>query len=140
MTATELVGFCQRWTEAMQRQDFDAVAEFYSQTAEIHSPLAGSVIGRDGFLKASEAFVSAFPEATYVFEAPIVCDDRAAVIAEINAHHVGPLMGLAPTGRSVHFTIVFALDIRDGAIVRDRRIYDFTGMLVQAGVLKAKPA
>jgi hypothetical protein len=28
----------------------------------------------------------------------------------------------------------------DGAVVHERRIYDFTGMLVQIGVLKAKPA
>jgi predicted ester cyclase len=140
MTATELVAFCQRWKEVMQRQDIDAAAEFYSQDAEIQSPLAGSVIGREGFLKASEAFSGAFADATIVFEPPIVGDDRAAVVGEINAHHVGPLMGLAPTGRSVHVTIAFALDIRDGLIVRDRRIYDFTGMLVQAGVLKAKPA
>jgi predicted ester cyclase len=140
MTATELVALCMRWQEAIQRHDFAAAAEFYSENADIHSPLAGSITGREGFLKASDAFVSAFPEATYVFEPPIACEDRAAVIANISAHHVGPLMGLAPTGRSVHFTIVFALDIRDGAIVRDRRIYDFTGMLVQAGVLKAKPA
>ena len=30
--------------------------------------------------------------------------------------------------------------VRDGLIVRDRRIYDFTGLLLQIGILKAKPA
>jgi hypothetical protein len=30
--------------------------------------------------------------------------------------------------------------VADGLIVHERRIYDFTGMLVQIGVLKAKPA
>jgi hypothetical protein len=28
---------------------------------------------------------------------------------------------------------------RDGLIIEERRIYDFTGLLVQVGVLKAKP-
>ena len=31
-------------------------------------------------------------------------------------------------------------DLRGDKIVRERRIYDFTGMLVQIGVLKARPA
>ena len=33
-----------------------------------------------------------------------------------------------------------ALDVTDGAIVRERRIYDFTGLLIQLGVLKSRPA
>ncbi|MGH9146149.1 MAG: hypothetical protein ACRD1Q_05525 [Vicinamibacterales bacterium] len=30
--------------------------------------------------------------------------------------------------------------LRDGQIVHERRIYDFTGILIQVGLLKAKPA
>jgi hypothetical protein len=30
--------------------------------------------------------------------------------------------------------------LENGKIVRERRIFDFTGLLVQIGVLKAKPA
>jgi len=29
--------------------------------------------------------------------------------------------------------------VKDGLIVRERRIYDFTGMAVQVGAIKAKP-
>ncbi len=29
--------------------------------------------------------------------------------------------------------------LKDGKVVHERRIYDFTGMLIQIGVLKAKP-
>jgi hypothetical protein len=35
---------------------------------------------------------------------------------------------------------VFFYELKHGRIVRERRIYDFTGMLVQIGILKAKPA
>ena len=34
----------------------------------------------------------------------------------------------------------FVYTLRDGAIVHERRILDFTGVLIQVGVLKAKPA
>jgi hypothetical protein len=30
--------------------------------------------------------------------------------------------------------------MQDGFIARERRIYDFTGLLVQVGAIKAKPA
>ena len=35
--------------------------------------------------------------------------------------------------------MVFLFEFQDGRIVRERRIYDFTGLLVQIGVLSAKP-
>ncbi|MBP1606970.1 MAG: hypothetical protein H6Q08_2344, partial [Acidobacteria bacterium] len=34
---------------------------------------------------------------------------------------------------------VFLLRLRGGAIAEERRIYDFTGLLTQIGVLRAKP-
>jgi hypothetical protein len=34
---------------------------------------------------------------------------------------------------------VFLYELNGLTIVRERRIYDFTGMLVQIGALKAKP-
>jgi len=36
--------------------------------------------------------------------------------------------------------MVFVCRVADGFVTHERRIYDFTGMLVQLGVLKAKPA
>ena len=49
-------------------------------------------------------------------------------------------MGLAPTGKPFRIPIVYLFTFDDRFIVHERRIYDFTGMLVQIGVLKAKPA
>ena len=34
---------------------------------------------------------------------------------------------------------VLVFELRDGKITHERRLYDFTGLLVQVGVLKAKP-
>ncbi len=35
---------------------------------------------------------------------------------------------------------VFFYQLENGKIVRERRIYDFTGLLVQIGVIKARPS
>jgi hypothetical protein len=48
--------------------------------------------------------------------------------------------GLAATGRKVQVAFAFVYEFRDGLIAHERRILDFTGVLVQVGVLKTKPA
>jgi hypothetical protein len=49
-------------------------------------------------------------------------------------------MGLPPSGRQFRFRAVFLLRVGDGLVVEEQRIYDFTGLLVQIGALKAKIA
>ena len=51
----------------------------------------------------------------------------------------GGFMGLAPTGRRVSIPVVFLYEFEAGLITRDRRVYDFTSVLLQVGALKAKP-
>jgi predicted ester cyclase len=70
----------------------------------------------------------------------LVDDQRAAVMATFTGTDRGGFMGMPATGRRVTIPVVFLYEFRDGKIVRDRRVYDFTGMLVQVGTLKAKPA
>jgi predicted ester cyclase len=48
-------------------------------------------------------------------------------------------MGVPPTGRPFSISLVSLCELRDGLIVQEQRVYDFTGMLLQVGALKAKP-
>jgi hypothetical protein len=41
---------------------------------------------------------------------------------------------------AVTIPVAFLYEFKDGKIVRDRRMYDFTGLLIQLGTLRAKPA
>ena len=52
----------------------------------------------------------------------------------------GGFMGLRPTGKPFRLPVVWIFKVSDGQFVHVRAIYDFTGLLVQIGVLKAKPA
>ena len=49
-------------------------------------------------------------------------------------------LGFEPTGKRFQMSMAFVHRLKDRKIVHERRIYDFTGVLVQIGVLKAKPA
>ncbi|MBI3493218.1 MAG: hypothetical protein HY047_15780 [Acidobacteria bacterium] len=61
--------------------------------------------------------------------------------APINATHVNDFFGLPGTNKRIEIrhSRLFQID-EAGLIAHERRIYDFTGLLVKVGVLRAKPA
>ena len=61
-------------------------------------------------------------------------------IATLQGTDIGGFMGLPPSGKAFRVPAVFTYQLSSGKIVREQRIYDFTGVLVQIGTLKAKPA
>jgi steroid delta-isomerase-like uncharacterized protein len=140
MTRHDVLDLIVRWQNAAAGRDVATYAACYSDTAQIHSPMAGAVTGREGAVKVFTAFFSAFPDGVFVWEEPIIDGPRIAAVAGVSGTSVGEFMGLPPSGKAFRVSMVFLLDVQDGLIVRDRRNYDFTGWLIQVGVLRAKPA
>ena len=70
----------------------------------------------------------------------IIDGDSVAQIVSIEGKDVGDFLGLPPTGKSFRLPGVFLYAMQDGLIARERRIYDFTALLIQIGLLKARPA
>ena len=60
-------------------------------------------------------------------------------IGEVRGTDTGGFMGLPPTRKPFRVPMVMLCTVKDGYIVREQRIYDFTGMLMQIGLLKGKP-
>jgi predicted ester cyclase len=85
------------------------------------------------------AWFAAFPDAAIVGEDLLVEDNRAVWLVRISGTDTGGFMGLPATGKPFIVPVVLLYTLKDGQVVREKRIYDFTGMLIQIGVLKAKP-
>ena len=79
-------------------------------------------------------------DATIEVEELLIDGDRVVEIGTLRATDTGGLMGMAPSGKLAVIPIVGLSKVRNGEIVYERRVYDFTGLLVQIGVLKARPA
>jgi steroid delta-isomerase-like uncharacterized protein len=139
MTRNDIVKLVDDWQLALDRRNPVAFVRLYADTATVESPLGGAVVGREAIQKAFESFFSAFPDATFTPEPPRIDGHDVIIVSSIAGTHAGGFAGLPPSGRPFRFAIVFVLDVRDGLIHRDRRIYDFTGLMVQIGMLKAKP-
>jgi steroid delta-isomerase-like uncharacterized protein len=139
MTRNEVAALLERRRDALERRDMRAFGALYAESAVLESPLASSATGPEAIVAATGAFLEAFPHATITEGAPVIDEGRAAIAAEVSGTHEGRFMGLAPTGRPFRFPVVFLFECDDDHIARERRVYDFTGLLVQIGVLKAKP-
>jgi steroid delta-isomerase-like uncharacterized protein len=140
MTRDDVVAVLARRYDAIVRRDMDALRKLYAADARLHSPLAGDVVGPDAIVTATESFFLAFPDAGLVEEPAVVDGNRAVIVGDVAGTQLGAIMGLPPSGRAFRFVLACVFVLRDGLIVEERRVYDFTGLLIQIGVLKAKPA
>ena len=139
MTRNEIVALFQRRQEAWEDLDAKTLAADYTDASVIESPSAGVHTGRDAE-KAIGVFFDAFLDLTMTVDALVIDGDIVVTILSFEGTHMRPLLGFEPTGKRFHLSAAFVHRLKDRKIIHERRIYDFTGLLVQIGVLKAKPA
>jgi steroid delta-isomerase-like uncharacterized protein len=140
MTREEVVSLFSRRAAAQGDHDAEALASLYSDACVVESPLGGTHQGRDAIAHVFGTFFDAFPDLELTQEELIIDGDHVVQVGTLSGTDTGGLMGMAPSGRPALVPMVIVCRVADGLIVHERRIYDFTGMLVQIGVLKAKPA
>jgi len=118
-----------------------------SPLADQHTPdcvmdkhLAGRIEGRAAIAQVYDAWFRAFPDNVLTADRVIIDGHRLAQTVTQSGTDTGDFLGLPPTGKSFRLPIVWLFTIADGRFHYVRPLYDFTRLLVQIGVLKAKPA
>ena len=96
--------------------------------------------GRRAILDSYRSIFTIFPDWRFESDALVVDGARAVQVFTIQATHVGEFMGMEGSGRTCEIQGVCIFEMSDGVIAHERRIYDFTGLLIQLGVLRSKPA
>lgn len=139
MTREAIVALFDRRQEAINQHDVTALAALHSEACVIESPMSGTVHGREAIGKVYETWMTAFPDLVGSQEDLVIDGDRVAQLTTLVGTDTGGFMGLAPSNKKFRIPLVVVCTVADGQIVQERRVYDFTGMLVQIGVLKARP-
>jgi steroid delta-isomerase-like uncharacterized protein len=139
MTRDQILAIFESRRAAYDRRDAAALAADYAVDCVVESPTAGKQQGKDAAERVLQTVFDAL-DVTLRQESIIIDGDSVAQVVSIEGHDVGPLLGLSPTGKSFLVPGVFLYDLKDGLIVRERRLYDFAGLLIQIGLLKVKPA
>ena len=107
-----------------------------------HQPDIPDRPGAEEILGSYRSLFTTFPDWQYIGEEPLVDGDgdRLAQQFVVHATHSAEFMGLPGSGRKFDIQGVRVLDMKEGLIAFERRYYDFTGLLIQLGVLRGKPA
>jgi len=140
MTRQQMLDFFKHREEAYDDLDAAALAADYADHAVIESPTAGTHTGPEAAERTFRVVFSAFLDLTTKVDDLIIDGNSAVTVVSIEGTHIGEFLGIPPTGKRFIMSAVFFYYLEDGKIVRERRIYDFTGLLVQIGVLKARSA
>jgi steroid delta-isomerase-like uncharacterized protein len=139
MTRDDIIGFFARLDAAWKALDPVALAADYAPDCAYESPLAGAVVGRAAIEAIYRGLFASFPDFALETTDLVIDSDRAVQIVVASGTDRGGFMGLPPTGKHFRFPAMVAYTLKDGLITRQQTVYDFTGWLVQIGVLKAKP-
>jgi steroid delta-isomerase-like uncharacterized protein len=141
MTSAEIHAFCERYARAVERSDAAALAENYSENCEVVSPIFGVVNGKPKLEASFRDLFRAFSD-TMVQVNDVIVDetrrDRAVLLFTSYGVHKGEIFGVAGTGRRFEVRGAFVFTFDGDKICKETRLYDFTGMLMQLGILKAR--
>ena len=140
LTRAELQSAVDRLQEAFNRRDPTAIAECHTLDGVIESPMFATLRGRKAIEEAQRAFFTSFPDVAATIDATLIDPPHIAVFVTMHATHVNEFFGLPGTGRHIEVRVARLLRMDGDLVAHEARIYDFTGLLVQVGVLRAKPA
>jgi steroid delta-isomerase-like uncharacterized protein len=143
MTTDDIRRFCADYVRSWERNDVSALVASYAKDCEVVSPIFNVIHGRAQLETSFRDLFRAFSDFKVEVDDVVVESDphdRAVILFRSLVTHRGEIFGVPGTGRRFEVRGAFVLTIENGQITRDSRLYDFTGMLMQLGVLRAKTA
>jgi steroid delta-isomerase-like uncharacterized protein len=139
MTRQEITALVASQERAFGQRDLSALTAPYAPDAVLESRLAGTVHGAAGIGQVYLAWFAAFPDVTLTTDEVLIDGDQVVWLVTQSGTDTGGFMGLPPSGKSFTVPMVLIYTLEHDKVIRERRIYDFTGMLIQIGVLKPRP-
>jgi steroid delta-isomerase-like uncharacterized protein len=139
MTREDIERFFRRREIAWKDHDSRALTADHAEDGVIESPTHGKLTGREAIQNVYATWFEAFPDLKFTQDDLMIDGDRVALFFTSSGTHMKPFASVPPTGRKMDIRGVWLMTFRDGLIVQDKRYYDATALLLQIGVLKAKP-
>jgi len=99
----------------------------------------GAEPGRDGVKSLIQEMRTAFPDLRMTIEDVVVSGDKIWARLRCRGTHAGPLMGIAPTGKTIDTTAMEVCRVRDGKLVEHWGVPDRFAAMTQLGLLAGPP-
>jgi steroid delta-isomerase-like uncharacterized protein len=139
MTRQDVETLFARRQQAWDSRDAEALTADHGENGTIVSPIFRTVQGRPEIRESYRSLFTRFPDWTLTGQPLLIDGTRVAQPFRVEATHSGDFMGLAGSGRRFDIEGMLLFEMQDGLIAYERRYYDFTGLLIQLGVLRSKP-
>ena len=141
MTRDQISALFTRREAAWHDHDAARLTADHAPDGIVVSPTGGVLEGRPDIERIYRVWFTAFPDLVFRNEDVIVDGDRVALVCHVSGTHGGEFFAVPPTGRRMELPAVFVYRFdANGLFAHERRVLDFTGVLVQVGVLRAKPS
>jgi predicted ester cyclase len=121
--------------EIMPACDVEALREVVDPNAVDHPTRPGERPGVDGAIDTMLWLGRVFADQRWEVHAVIADGDMVGVHATHHARHVGTLMGIEPTGRTVAYDYAHFLRYRDGKAIEHWGVRDDMTLMRQLGVI-----
>ena len=126
-----------RYVEEVQNQgNLTALDELTAPAYVNHSAPPGVPPNREGIKQLAAMFRQAFPDGRMTIEDMVAEADRVATRKTFRGTHLGDLMGIPPTGKTVAIGLIDFARLADGKVVETWHAGDDLGLLQQIGALQ----
>lgn len=139
MTREAIVRFFDERQSDWRTRDPELLAARHAVDGTVVSPMFGALHGRVEIAESYQRLFATFPDWYFKNEELVIDGNRVAQHFVSTATHVGEFMGLPGTNRHGRIEGVLLFTMKDGQILHEQRLYDFSALLIQIGVLRSKP-
>jgi len=139
MDRNEIERLLMQHLEAFRRLDPVLLAATHTPDGVFESPAHGRIVGRPAIEEVYRYWIAAFPDFVFDWSDPIIDGDRVALFWRFSGTAQGPFFGVVRPGSRVDIDGAAEYRLASGEIAHARHVFDFSGALMKAGVLKARP-
>jgi predicted ester cyclase len=139
MTRAEVTAMLDRHRQAFASRSAAALAAGHAEDGTFESQAAGVVNGREKIRGVYEYWLEAFPDLDFTWGEPIIDGERVSLFWHFKGTLAGDFFGHSRPGAKVEFLGAGEYVLSPDGIVSAKHVFDFTGALISAGVLKVKP-
>ena len=121
--------------EVQSRGNFDVFEEVFADDFVDHTPQPNMTPDKDGARGLYRALRAAFPDFRADIHWQAADGDLVTTYKTYFGTHQGSFLGVAPTGRKIHFETVDAMRVRNGKIVEHWGVANLFSLMQQLGAL-----
>jgi steroid delta-isomerase-like uncharacterized protein len=129
-----------RNTQEVQSQgNFAVFDEIFADDFVDHTPQPGITADKEGVRQLYTGLRQAFPDLHAEIHWQTIDSDQVTTYKTYYGTHNGPFLGIAPTGRAIHFETVDVFRVQHGQLTDHWGVANLLGVLIQLDALPTKP-